>query len=175
MHRSSRTAVAVVIAALALMLAGGAGATAAFMITGKQIKDGTVTSKDVENRSLRVKDFRPATRKKLTGPRGVAGPAGANGATGATGLPGLPGVPGLAGFEVVTSSVNIPALGSGSVPGACPAGKKAISATAGYAAPLTGLSSQVTRVSDTAFQASGLSTTGAGVLTLDVVCATVAP
>lgn len=66
--------------------------------------------------------------------------------------------------------------GTDSVTAACPAGKKAISATAGYAAPLANLTSQVTRTSDSAFQAAGLNLIGSmtgQVLTLDVVCAAV--
>ena len=171
MKRPSSTALAVLVAVLALVLSAGAGATASMMITGKQIKDGTVTTKDVKNKSLKVKDLSAKARSKL---RGATGPAGPRGATGATGPAGAAG---LSGFEVVTKSVAIPGLGgTGSVSGACPAGKKAIAATAGYAAPLAGLLSQVTRTSDTAFEATGLSAIGILVdqtLTLDVVCATI--
>lgn len=186
MQGSSRTALAVVVAALALIVSAGAGATASLLVTGKQIKDGTVTTKDVKNRSLKVKDLSPKAKAKLRGATGPAGPRGATGATGATGpagpagptglqgLPGLPGLPGVSGFEVITETVPVPGLGSESVSAACPAGKKAISATAGYAAPLAGLLSQVTRTSDSAFTASGLNgLVGSQVLTLDVVCATI--
>lgn len=181
MQNFSRPALAVLVAGLALMLSAGAGATASLMITGKQIKNSTLTSKDVKNRSLQAKDLSATAKRKLrgrTGATGPAGPTGAQGLVGATGLPGvpgLPGLPGLSGFEVVTRTVAIPALGSGSVEGACPAGKTAIAATAGFAAPLSGLMSQVTRVSDTTFKASGLSTlpVGTETLTLDVVCVTI--
>lgn len=187
---TSRTALAVLVAALALIISAGAGATAALMITGKQIKDGTVSTKDVKNRSLKVKDLSTKARAKLRGATGPAGPRGATGATGATGpagpagptglqglpgLDGLPGLPGLSGFEVITETSPVPALDSESVTGTCPAGKKAISATAGYAAPLANLLSQVTRTSDSAFTATGLNGLVAShTLTLDVVCATVA-
>ncbi len=174
MQEKSRTALAVVIAALALIISAGAGATASLMITGKQIKDGSVTTKDVKNRSLKAKDFSAKAKSKLRGPAGPAGPRGATGAAGAQ------GVPGVSGFEVVTKTLSLtgvtPAIPvSGSVEGACPAGKKALAATAGFTAPLTGLlSSQVTRVSDTTFKASGVSgLLGTQVLTLDVVCATI--
>ncbi|MFC7358952.1 collagen-like triple helix repeat-containing protein [Nocardioides astragali] len=193
MHGKSRTALAVVIAALALIISAGAGATASLMITGKQIKDGSVTTKDVKNRSLKAKDFSAKAKSKLRGPAGPAGPAGPRGATGATGpagatglqglqglpgldgLPGVPGLPGLSGFEIVPATVSIAGFGaSDSVTGTCPAGKKAISATAGYAAPLAGLLSQVTRTSETAFTARGLNALPvAHLLTLDVVCATI--
>lgn len=188
MQGTSRTALAVIVAALALIVSAGAGATASLMITGKQIKDGSVTTKDVKNRSLKVKDLSAKARNKLRGATGPAGPRGATGATGATGpagpagptglqgLQGVPGLPGVSGFEVITETVSIGGLGaSDSVTGTCPADKVAISATAGYAAPLAGLLSQVIRTSETAFTASGLNSLPvAHLLTLDVVCATVA-
>ena len=186
MKETPRTALAVLVAVLALIIAAGAGATASMIITGKQIKDGSITSKDVKNRSLKVKDLSPKATSKLrgaTGPAGPAGPRGATGATGATGpsglqglqgLQGIPGLPGLSGFQVVTDTVSVPALGTDSVSVACPSGKKAISATAGYTAPLANLLSQVTRTSDSAFSATGLNgLVGAQVLTLDVVCAAI--
>lgn len=167
--KSPRTTLVVVVAALALMLSAGAGATASLLITGKQIKNNTVTTKDIKNRTLKAKDLSLGAKKKLSGQTG---------ATGATGPAGPQGAAGVSGFEVVTRSVSIPALGgSNSVSGVCPAGKKAISASAGYAAPLVGLLSQVTRTSDTAFTATGLSAASIltdQTLTLDVVCANVA-
>ena len=44
MKLSPRTALVVLVAAIALMASASAGATAALMITGKQIKSGTITS-----------------------------------------------------------------------------------------------------------------------------------
>lgn len=182
MKGTHRTAFAVLVAALALVVSAGAGATAAKLITGKQIKDGTIMSSDIKNRTVKVKDISTKAKAKLKGASGPAGPRGATGATGpagpagSTGLPGLPGLPGLTGFEVVRKTVPIPGLGgTDSVAGACTAGKKALSATASFPSPLNGLFSQVTRTSDTAFSASGLNVLGlsAQTLTLDVVCATI--
>ena len=184
MKPTPRTALVVVVAAIALMASAGAGATAALMITGKQVKDGSLTSADVKNRSLKVKDFSPKAKSRLTGatgatgargPAGPAGPTGPAGAPGTSGLPGLPGLPGLSGFQVVTQTVPVPGLGNASVGAACPAGKKALSATAGFASPLSTLLAQVSRTSDTAFSATGFNLTAlAGqVLSLDVVCATI--
>jgi hypothetical protein len=190
MKSLSRHAVVLLVAGLVLVLSAGAGATAALVITGKQIKDGSVTGKDIKNRSLALRDLKRSTKVKLrgargatgaTGPAGPVGPAGATGLQGligAQGLPGLPGLPGLSGFEVVTRTVNLPAGGTGSVAGACDAGKKAIAASASYGALLPGLVSQVTRVDDRTFKATGLNDVMGvmvgQVLTLDVVCATVA-
>lgn len=194
MKGTPRTALTIVVAALALMLAAGTGATASLLITGKQIKDGTVTSRDVKNRSLKVKDLSTKAKAKLkgaTGPRGAAGPAGPQGPAGTSGLPGLPGLqglqglqglPGLSGFRVVTEAVQVPGLngilgGTGTVAAACDAGEKALSAAASYGAPAASLASllnQVTRTAEGAFSASGLNLLPTPqTLTLEVVCATV--
>ena len=180
MQGTPRTALAVLVAVLALVLSAGAGATASMIITGKQIKDGTVTTADVKNRSLKAKDFSARAKSKLRGRAGPAGPAGARGATGATGpagTSGLPGLPGLSGFEVVSRSVPMGLLPGvpTEVTAACPAGKKAIAASGGFTTPVTGLLSQVTRTSDTEFKAVGLPAVPgiAQTLSLDVVCAAI--
>ena len=179
---------AVTVAVIALVLSAGAGATASMMITGKQIKNNTVTTKDIKNRTLKAKDLSLGAKKKLAGATGPAGERGPAGPAGAAGLPGLPGLPGLSGLEVIKSGVTVPGLtglpGSNTrtVTDTCPAGKKALSANAGFlAAPLSslnGLFSQVTRNADgTGYQATGINLLGIGNdedLILEVVCATVA-
>ena len=72
-----------VIACIALVVACTGTATAATLITGKQIENNSVTTKDVKNKSLRAGDFRPGTQ--LRGPAGPAGAAAASGAPGRTG------------------------------------------------------------------------------------------
>ena len=181
MKIAPRTVMAVVVAVIALVLSAGAGATASLLITGKQIKNNTVTTADIKNRTLKAKDLSLGAKSKLRGPTGPAGPAGAKGDTGPAGAIGLPGLPGLSGFEVVTQSLPIPAGLTGittPVTAACPAGKKALSATAALSNPVVGLVTQVTRVSDTAFEAIGVpdltAMLGTNTLDLEVVCATVA-
>ena len=188
MTRNPRTALTVIVAALALMLAAGTGATASLMISGKQIKDNSVTSQDIKNKSLKVKDLSRKAQAKLkgatgatgaTGERGATGPAGPAGPAGTTGLPGIPGLPGLdglSGFEIVPVSTVLTGLSTGSVTGACPAGKKALSAAGGLLTPVLGVLTQVTRLSDSSFKATALSAAplGTNTLSLDVVCATVA-
>ena len=169
---------AIVVAVVALVLSAGAGATASMLITGKQIKNNTVTTKDIKNRTLKAKDLSLGAKNKLRGATGPAGERGATGPAGPAGAAGLPGLPGLSGFEVVTKTVSIPGLGgTNSVTATCPAGKKAISATAAYAAPLASLLSQVTRtVDDTGYKATGVNLLGTitgEVLTLEVVCAAI--
>jgi len=177
---SARHLVVLSVAALMLVVSAGAGATAALMITGKQIKNGSVTGKDIRNRSLAAKDLSRSAKLKLrgqAGPAGLQGPTGATGPQGLVGLPGLPGVPGVSGFEVVTKTVTLGGAllpATDTVRAACPEGKKALAATASFGSLVDGLASQVTRVDDSTFVASGLSKVGAHTLTLDVVCAAVA-
>lgn len=79
MKGTPRTAMTIVVAALALMLAAGTGATASLLITGKQIKDGSVAGADIKNRSLKVKDLSTKAKAKL---KGATGPGGQEGAVG---------------------------------------------------------------------------------------------
>jgi hypothetical protein len=75
------------------------------LITGKQIKNGSVTSADVKNRSLTRRDFRrgalasPGGGAAIPGPAGAQGPAGATGPAGPEGPLGPTGPPGPAGAE----------------------------------------------------------------------------
>ena len=93
----TRATFANVTALLALVIALGGSATAAVLITGKNVKDGslesadiknnTLLSADIKNGSLAVKDFKPGVLQ--AGPRG---PQGLQGIQGAKGDPGAPGV-----------------------------------------------------------------------------------
>lgn len=74
-------------AALVVAL-GGTSYAAAGLITGQDIKNGTVTTADVKNHNLKLKDFSSGARSGLTG---------ATGATGATGPAGPQGVQGVQG------------------------------------------------------------------------------
>jgi hypothetical protein len=168
---------AVVVAVIALVLSAGAGATASLLITGKQIRNNTVTSADIKNRTLKAKDLSRGAKSKLRGPAGVAGPQGPAGPAGPAGPVGLPG---LGGFEVVKTGVVVPGSTTRTVVSTCPAGKKALSANGGFLeAPLASLGSllsQVTRTSDAGYEATGinlLSPLTSEDLVLEVVCATV--
>jgi hypothetical protein len=71
-------------AGLALAITTGAGA--AQLITGRQVKDGTLTGRDIRNRSIKPQDLSRSAR--VSGPQGVQGvpgPAGARGAAGPAG------------------------------------------------------------------------------------------
>ena len=81
--------VSTVIAAIALFIVVGGTATAASgLINGKKIKPGTITAKQIRNKTITPGKLAPATVKALKGSRGPAGPQG---------LPGAPGLDGAAG------------------------------------------------------------------------------
>jgi hypothetical protein len=91
-----RPSASMLVAILAVVLACGGSATAARLITGKQIKNNSVTSSDVRNNSLRSKDVRNRSLlakdfKRGQLPRGAQGPQGLRGSTGATGPRGPAG------------------------------------------------------------------------------------
>jgi hypothetical protein len=79
---------ATVASTAALVVALGGTSYAAAMITGHDIKDGTVTTADVKNHNLKLKDLSSGARSGLTGATGATGATGPTGATGATGAQG---------------------------------------------------------------------------------------
>jgi hypothetical protein len=96
---------AFVIACIALVVALG-GSAYALVVTGKQIKDGTISGADIQNGSLTSTDIRNGTLvqqdfKKSDAPRGPAGAKGDPGAKGEAGAPGAAGPPGAAGGPAV--------------------------------------------------------------------------
>jgi hypothetical protein len=77
-----RPSPAFVVALLALFVALGGSASAAFLITGRNVKDGSLTGRDVKNGSLGSSDIKnhSLTGKDIKGRvRGPRGPAGAPG------------------------------------------------------------------------------------------------
>lgn len=124
MNRSSRKSVipALLIAAVLLMVGLAGTATAAKLITGKDIKNNTVTTQDLKNNnlsgadvkdgSLSSKDFNGAVKGKLTKPNVV-------------------------GYEVVTETVSVPTAGQNTAFVACTAGKVALGGGADWASTET--------------------------------------
>jgi hypothetical protein len=88
-----RLSPSLVITTIALVAAasGTAGAAVSKLITGKQIKDG----------SIGLVDLSPRARAALRGQQGAAGPQGPAGPPGAPGAPGAPGPAG--GFDPAKS------------------------------------------------------------------------
>ena len=87
------------VAYLALFAALGGSAYAAVTVTGKQIQDGTITGKDVKNRSLGTGKLSASALGSLAGERGPAGPQGPAGAKGEPGKPGATGPAGATGEQ----------------------------------------------------------------------------
>ena len=111
-----------VLAAAALFVALAGSSTAAVdnvtaLITGAQIKNGSVTGADVKNKSLTAADI----KGRLRGPQGLRGPAGPAGSQGA------PGPPGIQRLVSVSASKPAPMDGFDSVIATCPAGMVAVS------------------------------------------------
>jgi hypothetical protein len=131
-----------VVAYLALCVALGGSAYAAATLTGANIKDRTITGRDVKNGSLGPSKLSGATIASLAGERGPAGPpgpkgdmgeAGPAGATGPAGPQGAPGpagprgASGIGGWEYRVSSGARMAPGADALTQvACPSGKRAI-------------------------------------------------
>src|SRR3954447_8388667 len=81
---------AMLVALLALVMATTGSAVAASLITSKQIKDGTIQTKDISKKAQKA-------LKGKAGATGAAGAAGAAGHTGPTGAQGHKGDKGDAG------------------------------------------------------------------------------
>jgi hypothetical protein len=100
-----------VVAYVALFAAlGGGTAYAAATVTGSNVKDGTLTGRDVKNRSLGTEELSTSAISALTGrtgPTGPAGPAGAAGAKGDKGDRGATGATGPAGPAGATGPVGV--------------------------------------------------------------------
>ncbi|MEO9322406.1 hypothetical protein ABFT23_02895 [Nocardioides sp. C4-1] len=127
----SLTAVALLAAGLTLGSAGGA--VAGSMITGKQIKDGTVTSADLKDRTIQVKDLAPSAVAALRGARGATGPAGPAGPAGPTGPTGPQGPTtsgAVSGWVVVQNEWPKPANTSAFHSLTCPDGKRVLGGSA---------------------------------------------
>ncbi|MCW2816689.1 MAG: collagen-like protein [Nocardioides sp.] len=120
------------------------------MITGAQIKNGTVTTADIKDGTLKTGDVSAAARAALKGQQGPvgapgaegpAGPAGATGAngpagpvgnagpagaSGPAGPAGPAGAAGVLGYEVVTVQLAVAPNTPTSLPVQCPAGKRVL-------------------------------------------------
>ena len=82
-------------AATVLVAAGTTTAWSSGLIGSDDIKDNTLTSEDVRNKTLRMQDLDPEVRDQIKqGEPGPVGPAGAKGATGPAGPTGESGVVG---------------------------------------------------------------------------------
>jgi hypothetical protein len=87
-----RGAPAMVVAIVAVVMSAVGSATAAGLITSRHVKNNSLTSLDVRDRSLRAKDFSsgqlPSGAPGPRGPQGTPGPPGPRGAEGPPGRDG---------------------------------------------------------------------------------------
>jgi Collagen triple helix repeat (20 copies) len=128
---SRRHSTAVAYVALFAALAGSA--YAAVTVTGSNVKDGTITGRDVKNRSLGAGELRANAVSSLAGPRGAQGlpgpmgdtgdegPVGGSGPAGPVGPAGTRGISGLQ-YLKIARTISTGKITSWSVE--CPIGKK---------------------------------------------------
>jgi hypothetical protein len=136
-HPVRYLASAALLAAVVMLGLPAAGATALNSVTGKQIRDETLTGLDVRDGSLASVEFGHL----------VPGPQGPQGVQGAPGPQGPPGAPGTSGWvTVVGDGVDIVCQASGCRPTdmksanvSCPDGKVAIGGGAGTSDPAVAL------------------------------------
>jgi hypothetical protein len=107
MLRIRRPSASLIVATVAVVVAGSGSAVAAGLITSAKIQNGTIQLVDISAKA----------KKSLKGATGPAGAAGHNGANGTNGAPGAPGAPGSA-LAYARVTWFLPATGHpGFVPG----------------------------------------------------------
>jgi hypothetical protein len=97
-----RTLRTVIVASAAAFLIAGGVATATTLITGKNVKNGSLTAADIKKSSIFLNRLSPGTRAMIvkagqkgdSGAQGPIGPVGANGKDGKDGKDGVPGTDG---------------------------------------------------------------------------------
>jgi hypothetical protein len=164
-----RSAPAVLVAGGVLLATASTGATAALVITGKDIADSSVTSADIKDGSLKKKDLSKGAQDKLTGAAGPAGAVGPAGPAGVRGPSGAAGAAGVSGYEIVRSSKSATA-NRAEVTLACPAGKKVMGATSFWETSWNG-PSQVEIKDNTSVVARGTTPEAVDRLVVNLVCA----
>ena len=102
---------ALLLTAIVLAVAFAGGATAAKLITGKNIKNNTVSTQDIKNNSLKGKDVKD----------GALGEADLNGT-----VKGKLNAPNVVGYEVKSTKVEVGTAGQATVFVACTKGKVAL-------------------------------------------------
>src|SRR5436305_7706796 len=99
---------ATVMSSIALFTSLSGVGYAAAQIGSAQIKDNSIATRDIKDRTIKVNDISSAALSSLRGsqgPEGSRGPAGANGTAGAPGAPGAPGVNGTNGSALAYAFV----------------------------------------------------------------------
>lgn len=147
MHHISTKGAPIAAALVGLVLAAalGGSAGAAALLTGKDIKDGSISGRDIRTSSVQGSDVKdgsltgadfagsvagppgpqgPAGPKGDRGPAGIAGPAGPAGPQGPAGPPGPTGPAGISGLSYhISGPVTVGAKSYKTWTVECPAGK----------------------------------------------------
>ena len=128
-----------VVAIVAIVMSTAGSAAAAGLITGSEIKNGTITSKNIRGHSLLAKDFKPG--QLPTGTRGLTGATGPSGPAGPAGPSGPAGAAGRDGFGLLAYPHDDDVLAHGSstdLAADCPPGTFVTGGDAGAFDALTG-------------------------------------
>jgi hypothetical protein len=128
------------VSTLCLFMLLGGGAYAAATLTGRDIKNESLTGRDIKNLttndikdfSLLLKDFKQGQLPSSVGPPGPPGATGATGAAGATGQTGPEGPAGISGLEVVFDEGPFVITGQSTATVSCTGGKKIIGGGGNY-------------------------------------------
>jgi hypothetical protein len=108
---------AAIISALVAFVVSAGSATAAFVVTSKNIKNGTIQTVDISAKAKRA----------LKGNRGPRGAQGLQGVQGVAGAAGPQGPPGIQSLTKVVVSTQVPPESFDSITAPCPAGQTAVS------------------------------------------------
>ena len=94
--------------AASLIVVTASSATARSLITGLQIKNGSITSADLADGTIKSRDLAPSLRhaQQVPGPQGPQGAQGEAGPQGAKGDPGAQGAQGPAGPQGATGAAG---------------------------------------------------------------------
>lgn len=105
-----QTTAAALLLGAALIVSSTGGAVAGAAVTSAQIKNGTITAKDIKSKSLSAGLFAPDATAALTGPKGPQGVAGTPGANGVSGFELVPYTsPGTSTTDEITHTMHCPA------------------------------------------------------------------
>lgn len=122
--KGRRPSASMVVAIAALVMAMAGSATAVTMISGQQIRNGTVTGAKLKNQTIHAHKLTRAAVRTLRGQRGPRGLRGVPGAPGAIGPAGPQGVQGLVGPQGPAGAPG-PAGAQGEIGPQGPAGQDA--------------------------------------------------
>jgi hypothetical protein len=117
---SRKTPLALIAAAVLLVVAMAGSATAAALITGKDVKNGSLTGKDLKNGSVGATDV----KNNLTGSDLKDGSVAEADLAG--GVSAKLNAPNVAGYEIVTATQLVESDSEGTAYVACTAGKRAV-------------------------------------------------